>query len=93
MKIEHVHIQIGRLLMASKSYRDRQLERQRNAPTLDGLVRLSRSERAGRAVGDSLSEMVHLMYQNDTAARFWRGLMYSLRRNRRKPNNSITGAR
>ena len=50
------------------------------------LVRLSRSEAAGVATAKALAEMIHLMYQNDTAARFWRGLMRELRRNQRKPN-------
>ena len=35
----------------------------------------SRAERAGLATGAALVEMVHLMYQKNTAANFWRGLM------------------
>jgi len=37
--------------------------------------KLSRAERAGRATGEAIIEMVHLMYQNNTAANFWRGIM------------------
>lgn len=50
------------------------------------LVRLSRSEAAGVATAKALAEMIHLMYQNDTAARFWRGLMRELHHNQRTPN-------
>jgi hypothetical protein len=35
----------------------------------------SRAEKAGRKAGVALVEMVNLMYQNNTAANFWKGLM------------------
>ena len=35
----------------------------------------SRAEAAGRALGESIVEMVHLMYQTRTASNFWKGLM------------------
>lgn len=44
---------------------------------------MSRAERAGRATGEALVEMIHLMYQNNTARNFWRGLMAVLKANRR----------
>lgn len=49
--------------------------------------RMSRAERAGRATGDAIVEMVHLMYQNNTAANFWRGFMAVLDEHRRTPPN------
>jgi hypothetical protein len=52
------------------------------------VVRGSRAETAGRATGTALVEMVHLMYQNNTAANFWRGLMDVLTANGRKPPNA-----
>lgn len=51
-----------------------------------GAKSMSRAEKAGRAMGESLIEMVHLMYQNNTAANFWRGLMDVLKTNERKRN-------
>lgn len=45
--------------------------------------KLSRAERAGRATGEAVVEMVHLMYQNNTARNFWRGLMAVLKANGR----------
>jgi len=44
---------------------------------------MSRAEKAGRAAGRALAEMVHLMYQTRTAANFWRGLMGVLAANNR----------
>jgi hypothetical protein len=44
---------------------------------------MSRAERAGRAAGEALVEMVHLMYQNNTARNIWRGLMAVLKANGR----------
>jgi len=41
-------------------------------------MKKSRAELAGEALGKSLIEMVHLMYQNNTARNFWRGLRNSL---------------
>jgi hypothetical protein len=45
--------------------------------------RMSRAEKAGRAVALALVEMVHLMYQDNTARNFWRGLMAVLKENER----------
>ena len=61
------------------------------ADSMKPLVRLSRSEAAGVATAKALAEMIHLRYQNDTAARFWRGLMRELRRNQRMPNMPVSG--
>lgn len=46
--------------------------------------RKSRAERAGEQLGQAIVEMVHLMYQNQTARNFWRGLMRVLKENNRK---------
>ena len=35
----------------------------------------SRAEQAGRRMGESITEMVHLMYQNNTGDNFYRGLL------------------
>jgi hypothetical protein len=43
----------------------------------------SRAELAGEALGWSIVEMIHLMYQNNTAKNFWRGLMNILINNQR----------
>jgi hypothetical protein len=43
----------------------------------------SRAEKAGESLGLAIVEMVHLMYQNQTAANFWRGLMNVLKKNGR----------
>ena len=39
-----------------------------------------RAYQAGLAMGLSIIEMVHLMYQNDTAKRFYQGLFAVLRK-------------
>lgn len=39
-----------------------------------------RSYQAGLALGLAIIEMVHLMYQNDTARRFYQGLFAVLRK-------------
>jgi hypothetical protein len=41
---------------------------------------MSRAELAGEALGKAIVEMVHLMYQNNTASNFWRGLMRVLKK-------------
>ena len=46
-------------------------------------MKKSRAELAGEALGNTIVEMVHLMYQNNTAKNFWRGLMSVLKRNAR----------
>jgi hypothetical protein len=48
-----------------------------------GAGRVTRAERAGEQLGETISEMVHLMYQNETAWRFWRGMMRTLKQNKR----------
>ena len=40
----------------------------------------TRPERAGVALAKALAEMVHLMYQDETARQFLDGLIYELRR-------------
>ena len=55
-----------------------------------GKSRISRAEQAGRVTGAAIVEMVHLMYQNRTAANFWRGLMKVLNENKRKLNTGKT---
>lgn len=37
-------------------------------------MRMSRAERAGRALAHALIEMIHLMYQNNTAKNFYKGM-------------------
>lgn len=39
------------------------------------MKKLSRAEAAGRALGRAIMEMVHLMYQRNTAANFLEGLI------------------
>jgi len=41
----------------------------------------SRAEKAGLAFGNAIVEMVHLMYQTNTAANFYKGLMSVLKVN------------
>ena len=43
------------------------------------MSKVSRAEHAGRRLGESINEMVHLMYQNNTAKNFWKGLYTALR--------------
>jgi len=43
----------------------------------------SRAELAGENLGNSIVEMIHLMYQNNTAKNFWKGLMFILKKNSR----------
>lgn len=45
-------------------------------------LKMSRAEKAGMATAKAIIEMVHLMYQNNTAKNFYKGLMKTL--NRRK---------
>jgi hypothetical protein len=47
-------------------------------------MRKSRAEIAGESLGTAIVEMIHLMYQNNTAKNFWRGLMSVLNQNKRK---------
>ena len=35
---------------------------------------MNRAYKAGQAMGEAIVEMVHLMYQNNTASHFYRGL-------------------
>ena len=42
-------------------------------------MKLSRAEKAGRKMGLAIVEMVHLMYQNNTAKNFYRGLLFVIR--------------
>ena len=46
-------------------------------------MKKSRAELAGEQAGKTIVEMVHLMYQNNTARNFWKGLMRVLRENKR----------
>ncbi len=43
-----------------------------------GLLHFSRAEKAGNAAALAIIEMVHLMYQNNTKANFYCGLMRAL---------------
>ena len=48
----------------------------------------SRAERAGRILGKALVEVVHLMYQENTAKNFLKGLLaVLLRENERRNKN------
>ncbi len=47
------------------------------------MKRVSRAEKAGKQLGASIVEIIHLMYQNNTARNFWKGLMSVLEANRR----------
>jgi hypothetical protein len=47
------------------------------------MKKISRAEKAGLLLGTSIVEIIHLMYQNNTARNFWKGLMYVLEKNRR----------
>lgn len=40
---------------------------------------MTRAEKAGESLGKSIVEMVNLMYQNNTALRFFDGLMLILK--------------
>jgi len=42
------------------------------------LIERSRAEKAGEATARAIIEMVHLMYQRNTAKNFWRGLKNEL---------------
>lgn len=48
------------------------------------VIKKSRAEQAGESLGLVIVEMIHLMYQNNTAANFWKGLMRILEKNRRE---------
>jgi len=37
-------------------------------------TKTTRASKAGESLGDAIVEMIHLMYQNNTAAAFLRGL-------------------
>lgn len=37
-------------------------------------MKMSRAERAGRALALAIVEMIHLMYQNNTAKNFYKGI-------------------
>lgn len=41
---------------------------------------MTRAEKAGQRMGKAIIEMVHLMYQNNTAGRFYKGLIKALQR-------------
>ena len=45
--------------------------------------RVSRAENAGMQTATAIVEMIHLMYQNNTARNFWKGLMSVLEQHRR----------
>ena len=45
--------------------------------------KVSRAEKAGIQLGESIVEIIHLMYQNNTARNFWKGLMSVLEKKRR----------
>ena len=40
----------------------------------------SRAEKAGEQLGNAIIEMVHLMYQNNTSANFYKGLFAALKK-------------
>ena len=44
--------------------------------------RVSRAENAGMQTATAIVEMIHLMYQNNTARNFWKGLMSVLKQHR-----------
>jgi hypothetical protein len=44
---------------------------------------ISRAEKAGMQTATAIVEMIHLMYQNNTACNFWKGLMSVLEQHRR----------
>lgn len=60
------------------------MTRSGTAPKAPKEKRITRAEAAGRDAGEAIVEMVHLMYQNNTARNFWRGLMDVLRENERR---------
>ena len=41
-------------------------------------LKKSRAERAGIHLAESIIEMTNLMYQNNTAKNFWKGLLKTL---------------
>ena len=53
----------------------------------------SRSEAAGRALGESIVEAVNLMYQNNTAANYLRGLIRILEEDYIGRAEDVTGGR
>lgn len=42
-------------------------------------VEKTRAYKSGEAMGNALKEMVNLMYQKDTARKFWKGLKDSVK--------------
>ncbi len=43
-------------------------------------TQMTRAEKAGRKMGNAIAEMVNLMYQNNTALHFYRGLFMIVNR-------------
>ncbi len=53
--------------------------------------KMYRAEKAGEHLGKSIIEMVNLMYQNNTAENFYRGLLTVLNKTL-KPSQTLTPA-